>query len=61
MDQIIGLTAASRRSTVGRVLDFVVAAVDGAPAFDAPFYHLMHFASPAGWHSGTSEHFVRTQ
>jgi hypothetical protein len=42
------------------VLDFVVAAVDGAPAFDAPFYHLMHFASPAGWHSGTSEHFVRT-
>jgi hypothetical protein len=34
MDQIIGLTARSRRLTTGRLSDFVVTAVDEAPAFD---------------------------
>jgi len=41
MDQIIGLTAASRRLAMGRLRDFVVAAVDAAPAFDTPFRHLV--------------------
>ncbi len=38
MDQIIGLTAGSHR--LPQLRDFVIASVDAAPAFDAPFRHL---------------------
>ncbi len=41
MDQTIGLRAGSRRLEMERLRDFVVASVEAAPAFEAPFYHLV--------------------
>ena len=41
MDQSLELKAGDRRLAVQRLRDSVVAAVDAALAFDAPFYHLV--------------------
>lgn len=41
MDQSLELKAGGRRRAVERLRDFVVAAVEAAPASDAPFYHLV--------------------
>lgn len=41
MDQSLELKAGDRRLAVQRLRDSVVAAVDAAPAFDVPFYHLV--------------------
>jgi hypothetical protein len=41
MDQTIALKPAQRRLETERLRDFVVAAVEAAPAFDAPFGHLV--------------------
>jgi len=41
MDQSLEVKAGSRKLAVERLRDAVVAAVDAAPAFDAPFYHLV--------------------
>ncbi|MGO9048428.1 MAG: hypothetical protein ACLQFW_16335 [Xanthobacteraceae bacterium] len=41
MDQSVELNAGSRKLAVERLRDFVVGAVDAAPAFETPFYHLI--------------------
>jgi len=41
MDQSLELKAGSRRLAIERLRDFVVASIEAAPAFDAPFYHLV--------------------
>jgi len=41
MDQSLELKPGGRKLAVDSLRDFVVAAVDAAPAFDAPFYHLV--------------------
>ncbi len=41
MDQCVEPTAGSRKLAIGRLRDFVVRAVEVAPAFEAPFYHLV--------------------
>jgi len=41
MDQSLGLNSGSHRFAVERVRDFVVAAVETAPAFERPYYHLV--------------------
>ena len=41
MDQSLELKAGSRKRAVERLRDFVVAAVDTAPAYETPFYHLV--------------------
>jgi hypothetical protein len=41
MDQTIGLRASSRGLEIERLRDFVVKSVEAAPAFEAPFYHLV--------------------
>jgi hypothetical protein len=40
MDQSLELNPGNRGLAIDRLRDFVVAAVDAAPAFDTPFYHL---------------------
>ncbi len=41
MDQSLELRAGSRDLAITRLRDFVVAAVDRAPAYETPFYHLV--------------------
>jgi hypothetical protein len=41
MDQTIELNSRDRRRAIARLCDFVAASVDAAPAFEAPFYHLV--------------------
>jgi hypothetical protein len=41
MDQTIALKPGQRRLETERLRDFVVAAIEAAPAFDAPFTHLV--------------------
>jgi len=41
MDQTVELTAGSRALAVAQLRDFAVAAVEAAPAFETPFYHLV--------------------
>jgi hypothetical protein len=41
MDQSVELMAGSRKLAVERLRDFVVGAVDAAPAYETPFYHLV--------------------
>jgi hypothetical protein len=41
MDQTIDLKAGDRRLATERLRDFIVASVDSAPAYDAPFTHLV--------------------
>jgi hypothetical protein len=41
MDQTLELKPGGRKLAVERLREFVAAAVDAAPAFDAPFYHLV--------------------
>ena len=41
MDQTLELKSGNRRLAVERLRDFIAASVDAAPAFDAPFTHLV--------------------
>ncbi len=41
MDQSLELTTGRRDLAIARLRDFVVAAVDAAPAYETPFYHLV--------------------
>jgi hypothetical protein len=41
MDQTIELKSMDRKRTIARLREFVAASVDAAPAFEAPFYHLV--------------------
>lgn len=41
MDQSVELKVGSRTRAIERLRDFVVGAVDAAPAFETPFYHLV--------------------
>jgi hypothetical protein len=41
MDQSLELKAGDRRLAIERLRDFVVASVEAAPVFEAPFYHLV--------------------
>jgi hypothetical protein len=41
MDQALGLHAGNRKLVLDRLRDFFIAAVDRAPASDAPFFHLV--------------------
>ena len=41
MDQSVDMISGNRARAVERVRDHVVAAVDAAPAADAPFFHLV--------------------
>ncbi len=41
MDQSLELNTGSRGLAVARLRDFVVAAVEAAPSYDTPFYHLV--------------------
>ena len=41
MDQSVELKAGGRKLAVERLRDFVVGAIDAAPAFETPFYHLV--------------------
>jgi hypothetical protein len=41
MDQSLELKAGSRKRAVERLRDFIVAAIDAAPAYETPFYHLV--------------------
>ena len=41
MDQSLELKAGSRSLAIQRLRDFVAASVEAAPAFEAPFYHLV--------------------
>ena len=41
MDQTVELTAGSRSLAVAQLRNFVSAAIDAAPAFETPFYHLI--------------------
>jgi hypothetical protein len=41
MDQSLELKPGSRKVAVDRLRDFLVASIDAAPSFQAPFYHLV--------------------
>jgi hypothetical protein len=41
MDQPLQLNSGHRALTLARLNDFLVGCIDNAPAFDAPFYHLV--------------------
>jgi hypothetical protein len=41
MDQTIELKSMDRKRAIARLSDFVAASVDAAPAFEAPFFHLV--------------------
>ena len=41
MDQSLELKAGNRKLAVERLREFVVAAIDAAPTFETPFYHLV--------------------
>ncbi len=41
MDQSLELKAGNRRLAIERLRDFVAASVEAAPAFEAPFFHLV--------------------
>src|SRR5580693_8128185 len=41
MDQSVELTAGGRKLAAERLREFVVGAVDAAPAYETPFYHLV--------------------
>src|SRR5215831_12602946 len=41
MDQSVELTASGRKLAAGRLHEFVVRAIETAPAYETPFYHLV--------------------
>jgi hypothetical protein len=41
MDQTVGLKAGNRKLAIERVRDFIVTSIDTAPAYGAPFFHLV--------------------
>ena len=41
MDQSVELTASGRKLAAGRLREFVVRAIEAAPAYETPFYHLV--------------------
>ncbi len=57
MDQSLELRARDRGLAIARLRDFVVAAVDGAAAFETPFYHLvLHDVFPQDIYAAMLEH-----